>query len=76
IRKMGFDMYVDIHVVVDGGLPVKEGHAIAHRVKDALRAAMPRVADVLVHVEPAEDGRLVTGRPGATSTPTSSSNGK
>lgn len=58
IRKMGFDLYVDIHVVVDGGLSVKEGHDIAHRVKDALRAAMPRVADALVHIEPADEERL------------------
>lgn len=52
VRKMGFDYYVDLHVVVDGSLPVREGHQIAHEVKDAIREAYPRVADVLVHVEP------------------------
>jgi cation diffusion facilitator family transporter len=52
VRKMGFDYYVDLHVVVNGSLPVREGHQIAHQVKDAIRAAYPRVADVLVHVEP------------------------
>jgi divalent metal cation (Fe/Co/Zn/Cd) transporter len=52
VRKMGFDYYVDLHVVVDGNLPVRDGHRIAHEVKDAIRIAYPRVADVLVHVEP------------------------
>ena len=50
VRKMGFDYYVDLHVVVDGNLPVRRGHEIAHQVKDAIQLAYPRVADVLVHI--------------------------
>lgn len=53
VRKMGLEFYVDLHVGVDGLLTVAAGHEIAHRVKDAVRAADRRVADVLVHVEPA-----------------------
>ena len=53
IRKMGLDFYVDIHVGVDGELSVHEGHRIAHAVKDAIRAANPAIADVLIHIEPA-----------------------
>ena len=52
VRKMGFDYYVDLHVIVDREMAVWEGHAIAHLVKDALRAAHPKIADVLVHIEP------------------------
>jgi divalent metal cation (Fe/Co/Zn/Cd) transporter len=52
IRKMGFDYYVDLHVIVDGSLSVRKGHLIAHNVKDAIQSAYPRVAGVLVHVEP------------------------
>jgi cation diffusion facilitator family transporter len=54
IRKMGFDYYLDIHVLVDGNLPVWRGHEIAHQVKDEIRRAHPQVADVLVHIEPSE----------------------
>jgi cation diffusion facilitator family transporter len=54
VRKMGFDFYVDLHVVVDGNLPVRRGHEIAHQVKDAIQSSYPRVADVLVHIEPNE----------------------
>lgn len=52
VRKMGFDYYVDLHIIVDGNLTVRRGHLIGHNVKDAIQAAYPRVANVLVHVEP------------------------
>ncbi len=54
IRKLGLDFYVDLHVGVDAELTVRAGHAIAHEVKDAIRQAKPEVADVLVHIEPAD----------------------
>jgi cation diffusion facilitator family transporter len=53
VRKMGLEYYVDIHVLVDGEMSVREGHRIAHEVKDAVRAADPAVVDLLVHIEPA-----------------------
>jgi cation diffusion facilitator family transporter len=53
VRKSGLSHLVDIHVRVDGNLPVREGHAIAHRVKDALIASPSHaVTDVAVHIEP------------------------
>ena len=53
VRKVGFDLYVDLHVRVHGELPVRDGHRIAHDVKDAVRAHNARVRDVTIHVEPA-----------------------
>src|SRR6516165_8231686 len=55
-RKMGLDYYVDLHVGVDGNISVHEGHRIAHRVKTAIQQSDSRIADVLVHIEPARDG--------------------
>jgi cation diffusion facilitator family transporter len=52
VRKMGLEFYVDLHVLVDGRIPVSEGHFIAHAVKDTVRAQIPAIADVLVHIEP------------------------
>ncbi len=52
IRKMGFDYFVDLHVVVDAELTVRRSHAIGHSVKDAIRKADPRISDVLIHIEP------------------------
>ncbi len=53
VRKMGLDLFVDLHAEVDGDLSVREGHRIAHAVKDAVRASNSAIVDVLVHVEPA-----------------------
>ena len=55
IRKMGIDFYVDLHVGVAPELTVREGHRIAHEVKDAIRSEKPPIADVLVHIEPAPE---------------------
>jgi cation diffusion facilitator family transporter len=55
VRKVGFRYYVDLHVIVDGNLTVRQGHKIAHTVEDAVLASVPRVAEVLVHVEPEEE---------------------
>lgn len=52
VRKMGFELFVDLHVLVNGDLSVREGHDIAHRVKERLLQANPRIYDVLVHIEP------------------------
>ena len=53
VRKMGLSFYVDLHIGVDGGISVRDGHHIAHLVKDAIKQSEARIADVLVHVEPA-----------------------
>ncbi len=55
IRKAGLEYLVDIHIEVDPDLTVREGHAIAHRVKDRLINHIGPVRDVLVHVEPAAE---------------------
>jgi cation diffusion facilitator family transporter len=52
VRKSGLSYLVDIHVRVPGGLSVREGHVIAHAVKDTLLSSGLRVTDVAVHVEP------------------------
>jgi cation diffusion facilitator family transporter len=52
VRKVGFRYYVDLHVIVDGKITVRQGHEIAHKVEDAVLRSVPRVAEVLVHVEP------------------------
>ena len=52
VRKMGYQFFVDIHVVVDPQMTVERSHRIGHGVKDKLRAEIPSVRDVLVHIEP------------------------
>jgi cation diffusion facilitator family transporter len=52
VRKMGVQYFVDMHIEVDPGMTVQQGHDIAHNVKNKVREAVPSVYDVLVHVEP------------------------
>lgn len=54
IRKAGMKYHVDLHAVVDGKLSVKEGHDIAHLLKDTLRREIPQLGHVLIHIEPHE----------------------
>jgi cation diffusion facilitator family transporter len=55
VRKVGFRYYVDLHIVVEGTLTVRQGHNIAHDVEDAVLEQVPQIAEVLVHVEPEEE---------------------
>ena len=52
VRKMGYQFFADMHVEVDPQMTVLRSHEIAHQVKDKIRAVMPNVHDVLVHIEP------------------------
>lgn len=57
VRKSGLVLHCDIHIEVDGSLSVREGHRIAHEVKDALLVAETSLSDVVVHVEPSNRER-------------------
>jgi len=52
IRKSGMKYHVDLHATVDATISVKEGHAIAHQLKDTLREKIPSLGHVLIHIEP------------------------
>lgn len=52
IRKAGMKYHVDLHAIVDGEISVKEGHDIAHNLKDFLRNEIPNLGHVLIHIEP------------------------
>jgi len=51
-RKTGLRWHVDIRVDVDPELAVRQSHDIATDVRTRIRAAVPWVADTLVHIEP------------------------
>ncbi|MBP5187714.1 MAG: cation transporter [Fibrobacterales bacterium] len=54
-RRVGSSLYCDVHIVVDGDIPVREGHRIADAARDAVLAEVPAVIEVLVHVDPDDD---------------------
>lgn len=54
-RRLGPDILVDVHVVVDPFLSVSEGHRIAEKVRQSLLSQVEAVTDVMVHVDVEED---------------------
>ena len=52
IRKAGMKYHVDLHARVNADITVKEGHDLAHKLKDTLRDKIPELGHVLIHVEP------------------------
>lgn len=52
IRKAGMKYHVDLHAIVNADITVKEGHDLAHKLKDTLREKLPELGHVLIHVEP------------------------
>lgn len=52
-RKFGDRMYVDVEIRADGDLRLRDSHAIAENVHDAIERNFPLVKHVSVHVNPA-----------------------
>lgn len=52
IRKIGLYYIIDLHMIVDGDIPVKDGHQISHDLKNFLMNEMSDVRNVNIHVEP------------------------
>lgn len=52
VRKTGMYYHVDLHAIVDGNITVEAGHDISHALKDHLREQLPRITEVLIHIEP------------------------
>jgi len=52
IRKAGIHYHVDLHAIVDAKISVKQGHDLAHNLKDALQKEFPNIEYILIHIEP------------------------
>jgi cation diffusion facilitator family transporter len=55
VRKLGTKYSVDVHVQADPGLSLRDAHVLSGKVKGAVRAQVPAVDEVLVHMEPFEE---------------------
>lgn len=53
-RRTGLKYHVDLHLEVNPQLTVQASHDIATKVKIAIKDRLAWVADVLIHVEPAQ----------------------
>ncbi|WP_374448028.1 cation diffusion facilitator family transporter [Stella sp.] len=51
-RSAGPHAFVQLHVELDGGMPLRRAHAVADAVEAAIRAAFPH-AEIIIHQDPA-----------------------
>ena len=51
-RKVGRELFVDVHILVEPELSVNKGHQIAEEVESIVKKAFTRPVNVLTHVEP------------------------
>ena len=54
VRRAGVDYFADLHVHADPMMSLREAHVVSGKVKSAIKAALPNVRGVLVHMEPYE----------------------
>ncbi len=53
-RRTGSGLHIDLHMLVDPLLTVREGHDIATAVKEMLIKQGPGIIDAVIHIEPYE----------------------
>lgn len=61
-RRLGDNLDIDIHILVDPDLTVQRGHDICNRVAERLLAEKDlHIADILTHLEPWNEQELAEG---------------
>ncbi len=53
-RYISTSIQVDLHIVIEGSLTVRQGHDIADDVRNRIVKGIPDILDVTVHVDPPE----------------------
>ena len=54
--------FMDLHLWLDGRMPLQDAHATSHIVKDRLMARFPQLVDVVIHIEPPHTERRPADR--------------
>jgi len=53
-RMAGAKSFVDVHVLLPGGMSIQEGHDLVEQLENDIRTRLPHI-EVLTHLEPLED---------------------
>ncbi len=51
-RRLGNLLIIEMDIEVDANMTVKESHDVAMQVENEIKEAIPKVYDVLIHIEP------------------------
>lgn len=53
-RKLGGEVFIDVHVCVDPSLSVMESHKITNRIEEKIHSSLKNPVNILIHVDPQE----------------------
>lgn len=53
-RRVGREVFLDVHILVPGEMSVAAGHELAHRLEEFLKETLPYSLNIIIHVEPYE----------------------
>ena len=51
-RKVGGELFIDLHLLVDPEMSVKNSHVICERVEEKIEKELKKPVNVLIHIEP------------------------
>ena len=51
-RYISSSIQVDMHIVVDGSITVRDGHTIADEVENHIMIEIPEILEIVIHVDP------------------------
>ena len=51
-RKLGAELFIDVHVLVDPALSVQESHDISLKIEGKIKKELSKPSNILVHIEP------------------------
>jgi len=51
-RKLGAELFVDVHILVDPELSVLESHKISMKIEEEIKKRLSRPVNTLIHIEP------------------------
>lgn len=58
-RSLGRYITVEVHVLVNPELTVREGHDIATKTEHAIRMKLPSAVFISIHIEPHDDSQII-----------------
>jgi len=56
-RKLGGELFADVHILVNPSLSVSESHQISVRIEEKIRKELSKPVNVLIHIEPEKNYR-------------------
>ena len=51
-RRVGREVFLDVHILVPGEMTVATSHELAHRLEEFIKESLPYSLNIIIHIEP------------------------